>query len=282
MTCILLLLTGCFSVPVFAATDAPPPPFARPDNTSQEPAKNPSPPPQTSNPKEEPIAVYNIPPQAGTDHAAITQDLQPIPLTIPDIPVMEVSAMNAPAPVVTTETSVIETTPVTGTPDENTIAYPDMAESNGEYNLGAGDKVKITIFGEPDLSGDFKLGGDGTISMPLIGVVSLNGLGLRQAEALIETRLKDGYLKNPSVAVEVIESRPFYILGEVRRPGSYNYINGMTALEAVAISGGFTYRANRKKIDILRRGTVNAEPQSFEPETFIRAGDILFVRERFF
>ncbi|MCI5059969.1 MAG: polysaccharide export protein [Alphaproteobacteria bacterium] len=150
------------------------------------------------------------------------------------------------------------------------------------YRLGPDDKIDINVFGEKDLSGDFKLGGDGSISMPLIGVVLLNNLTLREAENLIEAKFKGGYLKDPSVSIEVLESRPFYILGEVRRPGSYNYINGMSALEAIAISGGFTYRANRKKIDILRRGHVPTEPQPFTPDTTIQAGDIIFVRERFF
>lgn len=151
-----------------------------------------------------------------------------------------------------------------------------------EYILGAEDKIKITVFGEKDLSGDYKLGGDGTIAIPLIGVINLQNLSLRQAERQIEEKLKDGYLKNPSVSIEVAESRPFYIMGEVRRPGSYNYINGMSVLQAVAISGGYTYRANQKTVDILRGNATPQEPKPYPPEAAVRAGDIIFVRERFF
>lgn len=150
------------------------------------------------------------------------------------------------------------------------------------YELGAGDKIKITVFGEKDLSGDFKVGGDGKIAMPLIGVVDVNNLDIREAEKHIELKLQDGYLKNPSVTIEVMESRPFYILGEVRRPGSYNYINGMSVLQAIAISGGFTYRANRKKVDILRGNAAPSEPVPVPPEANVKPGDIIFVRERFF
>lgn len=153
---------------------------------------------------------------------------------------------------------------------------------DSEYILGSEDKIKITVFGEKDLSGDYKLGGDGAIAMPLIGVINLQGLSLRQAESEIETKLQDGYLKTPSVSIEVAESRPFYIMGEVRRPGSYNYINGMSVLQAVAISGGFTYRANQKTVDILRGNATPQEPKPYPPESAVRAGDIIFVRERFF
>lgn len=151
-----------------------------------------------------------------------------------------------------------------------------------DYILGAEDKIKITVFGEQDLSGSFKIGGDGNISMPLVGIVQLQNLTLRQAEDLIEEKLRDGYLKNPSISIEVAESRPFYILGEVRRPGSYNYINGMSVLQAIAISGGFTYRANRKSVDILRGQAAPSKPLSVLPEMPVQAGDIIFVRERFF
>lgn len=159
---------------------------------------------------------------------------------------------------------------------------PQQDIQEGGYALGAGDKVKVTVFGEKDLSGDFKIGSDGTIAMPLIGIVDVNNLDIRLAEKRIEQKLQNGYLKNPSVTIEVLESRPFYILGEVRRPGSYNYISGMSVLQAIAISGGFTYRANRKEVDILRGNAAPTKPVSATPHSDVKPGDIIFVRERFF
>ncbi len=182
-----------------------------------------------------------------------------------------------PRPQETPETIVLEkmepALPVDMTP---------IAASDGEYILGSDDKVKITVFGEKDLSGDYKIGGDGAVSMPLIGTVMIGQLSLRQAEHAIEQKLRDGYLKDPSVSIEVQESRPFYIMGEVRRPGSYNYVNGMNILQAVAISGGFTYRANQKEIDVIRGQTDTSDPMEMSPDDAVQAGDIIYVRERFF
>jgi len=158
-----------------------------------------------------------------------------------------------------------------------------MAVDNfNEYILGPEDRIKITVFGEEELSSDYRVGSDGTIAFPLIGDVKVEGLTLRQTEEAIRERLKQGFLKKPSVSIEVSESRPFYILGEVRRPGSYNYIAGMNVLQAVTISGGFTYRANRKAVEILRGSQAPAEPMTASTGETVKPGDIIFIRERFF
>ncbi len=159
---------------------------------------------------------------------------------------------------------------------------PEQITSTDQYKLGAEDKITITVFGEKDLSGDFKIADDGTISMPLIGTVSLQGLTLRDAEEKIKTQLRQGYLKKPDVSIEVLAARPFYIMGEVRRPGSYNYVSGMNVIQAVAISGGFTYRANKKYVEVLRGNPIPNEPIQIDPNAIVKAGDIIFVRERFF
>lgn len=155
-------------------------------------------------------------------------------------------------------------------------------EKFDEYVLGPEDRLKITVFGETELSGDYRVGSDGTIAFPLVGDVVVEGLTLRQAEESIKEKLRQGYLKKPSVSIEVSESRPFYILGEVRRPGSYNYIAGMSVLQAVAISGGFTYRANRKNVEILRGNQAPAEPMNATTHAKVKPGDIIFIQERFF
>lgn len=158
-----------------------------------------------------------------------------------------------------------------------------MAVDNfNEYTIGPEDRLKITVFGEQELSADYRVGSDGTIAFPLIGDVNVEGLTIRQTEEAIRERLKQGFLKKPSVSIEIAESRPFYILGEVRRPGSYNYIAGMNVLQAVAISGGFTYRANRKTIEILRGAKAPSEPLETTTTETVKPGDIIFIRERFF
>ena len=162
------------------------------------------------------------------------------------------------------------------------IVEQGKVETFDEYVLGPEDRLKITVFGEGELSGDYRVGSDGTIAFPLVGDVIVEGLTLRLAEEVIKEKLRQGYLKKPSVSIEVSESRPFYILGEVRRPGSYNYIAGMSVLQAVAISGGFTYRANRKNVEILRGNNAPAEPMNATTHAKVKPGDIIFIQERFF
>ena len=155
-------------------------------------------------------------------------------------------------------------------------------QDNTAYALGPDDKIKIKVYGEKDISGKFKITSDGSISVPLIGVVNLLDKSPRDAEIIIADKLRDGYLKNPSVSVEVVESRPFYIMGEVRAPGSYSYVNGTNILQAVAIGGGFTYRANRKSIEVTRGNKKPSDPVKMLPKESIKPGDIIYVKERFF
>lgn len=151
------------------------------------------------------------------------------------------------------------------------------------YHLGADDEIKIIIFGEDDLSGDYKVSGDGSVSMPLIGEVPVNGLSLAETEDLIEAKLADGYLLEPSVSVAVSKYRPFYILGEVREPGSYSYVSNMTALNAIALAGGFTYRANSKSVQIMRGGQAEGSAyEEFPVEAKVMPGDVIMIKERFF
>lgn len=179
------------------------------------------------------------------------------------------------------QNTTLSADPLTVPDTEIQVLEKDVMTETLPYIIGAGDTLKITVFGEKDLSDNYKVGKDGTISMPLIGAIALDQHNLRSAETVIADALRNGFLKDPSVSIEVKESRPFFILGEVRRPGSYNYVGGMSILQAIAISGGFTYRANRNTVDILR-GSTPAEPVSYDVEESVQAGDIIFVRERFF
>ncbi len=149
------------------------------------------------------------------------------------------------------------------------------------YRLGSGDRVRVTVFRHEDLSGEFALDGAGNFAMPLLGEVQAFGLNTRELEQRIAQKLQEGYIIDPQVGVEVMNYRPFYILGEVKTPGSYQYVNGMTVLNAVALAGGFTYRARQNDF-LLQRGGSNTAGSEVGIETPILPGDIITVKERFF
>src|ERR1041385_2090741 len=127
------------------------------------------------------------------------------------------------------------------------------------YQLGTGDKVRVIVFGEEDLGGEFQVDGNGRISLPLIGQVQASGRTAAALEADITDQLQNGYLQSPRVSVEITTYRPFYIIGEVTRPGEYPYVNGMSALNAIALAGGFTTRAEESTIYIRRNGSPREE-----------------------
>lgn len=166
-----------------------------------------------------------------------------------------------------------------------TAAIPGARAGDArDYRLGAGDAVKLTVFGEADLSGTFTVDGTGRLSLPLVGEVRVDALTLPEAEAAVIARLADGYLKQPRVALEVVNYRPFYILGEVRQPGSYAYAAGMTVMKAVALAGGFTYRADEDDVEITptaRDGT-RGESRAAGPQALVMPGDTIVIGERFF
>lgn len=155
------------------------------------------------------------------------------------------------------------------------------AEETG-YKLGSGDRVRVTVFGHEDLSGEFEVDGVGRLSLPLIQEVAAIGLSLRQLEGAITDALKPDYLKNPRVSVEVLNYRPFYILGEVNHPGSYPFVNGMTVLNAVALAGGYTYRARESKVVVIRTTDAERTRHPAGPDTTVLPGDVIEVPERFF
>jgi len=152
-----------------------------------------------------------------------------------------------------------------------------------EYRLGAGDRVRINVFGQPDLTGTFVVDGAGNLAFPLIGSIHAGGMTASELQQALYSRLSPNYIKQPSIAVEVQNYRPFYILGEVRSPGSYPYVSGMTALQAVAIAGGFTYRAREGRFEVTRTGPAGVkEHLDVTPDTTIRPGDVITVNERYF
>lgn len=161
------------------------------------------------------------------------------------------------------------------------LTLPTPIAAQDDYHLGTGDRVRVQVFGEDDLSGEFKVGDTGKIAMPLIGEVSAAGLTASQLEAAVIEMLRPDYLISPSVAVEVMNYRPFFIMGEVRSPGSYPYVNGISVLEAVALAGGFTYRARQNEVYITRGSSDDSEAL-FPVDSQVLPGDVIRVRERFF
>jgi polysaccharide biosynthesis/export protein VpsN len=158
-----------------------------------------------------------------------------------------------------------------------------LAAADSDYLLGSGDKVKITVFGEPDLTGPYEIDGSGVVAFPLVGQVHAAGGTARDLEKRVAKKLSEGYLKNPTVNVEVLSYRPFFILGEVKHPGSYPYKNGLNVLNAVAMAGGYTYRAKSSVWMVTRAGDKNLQDHEITNGDFtVRPGDTIVVPERFF
>jgi protein involved in polysaccharide export with SLBB domain len=170
---------------------------------------------------------------------------------------------------------------VPGNPSKEQAAHV-QAELANSYTLGPGDRVRVTVFGHEDLSGEFEVDGSGMISPPLVRDIKAQGLTVRQVEKIIADRLSPDYLKNPSVSVEVMNYRPFYIFGEVNAPGSYPYVNGMTVVNAVAMAGGYTYRARTGSARLTRATDTSRTPETVDRDTPVLPGDVIEVPERYF
>ena len=155
------------------------------------------------------------------------------------------------------------------------------AEDKG-YTLGAGDKIRITVYNEADLSGEFEVSGQGLVSVPLLGQVQVMGKTTGEVQAILTQKYGKDYLVNPSVSIEVLNYRPFFIIGEVNRPGSYPYVNGMTVINAVALAGGYTPRANHEGIKIKHSNESTQQEQDGKEDTVVMPGDVIEIAERFF
>jgi polysaccharide export outer membrane protein len=171
----------------------------------------------------------------------------------------------------------------------NTAADTSAAQSansatktDQSYQLGAGDKVRLSVFGETDLGGEFEIDGSGDVRLPLIGQVKAAGLTVHAFEEKIVKLLEDGYLRDPRVSVEVVNYRPFYIIGEVNKPGQYPYVDGMNALNAVALAGGYTSKADKSEVYLQRSGKNGEQEYPSDETTKVQPGDVIRIPERFF
>lgn len=159
---------------------------------------------------------------------------------------------------------------------------PFVASTEGPYYLNAGDRLRVLVFGQENLSNLYTVDAQGAIAMPLIGSVQAAGLTTTELAAMIAKRLRQGYLRDPDVSVEVDQYRPFFILGEVTNPGQFAFVNGLTAQTAVAIAGGFTPRAERSGVEITRRIGNKTVSARLPLSTPIRPGDAITLEERWF
>ena len=148
--------------------------------------------------------------------------------------------------------------------------------------LGPGDKARIIVYGEPQLSGEFTVNDKGLISFPLLGDVEASGQTIDQFKSMIEEALEESYFQDPRVAAEIISHRPFYIMGEVNIPGEYAFRPGLTVVKAVATAGGFTYRANKTVVLVQRAGETEPTRVRLNDTLMMLPGDLIRIQERYF
>lgn len=161
------------------------------------------------------------------------------------------------------------------------LSFGSFASDSQNYLLGAGDKIEIKVFGQPDLDVTSLLGNSGEINYPFLGKVKLVGLSVSQVEQTIISGLQPDYLVNPNVYAQVVEYRPFYIHGEVKKPGGYPYQPAMTVNQAIALAGGLTERASVDKIFIFKEQT-KQQQQKGSLNSQIAAGDTIKIEQRLF
>jgi polysaccharide export outer membrane protein len=160
--------------------------------------------------------------------------------------------------------------------------YASASPYTPSYTLDAGDKLRITVFGQDGLTNSYTVDAGGNINVPLIGTLPVRGVTTQQLSSLITARLKQGYVREPHVSVEIEAYRPFFILGEVNNPGQYPYVANMTAEAAIAIAGGFSPRASKSKVE-LTRNSPSQQIHGEVPLTYpLKPGDTIVVKERWF
>jgi polysaccharide export outer membrane protein len=185
-----------------------------------------------------------------------------------------------------------DNTPIVAADDGDALQYaggtgiPGAAGGSvdsGSYRLNPGDKMRIIVYGQNHLTGDYSLDNAGMLSFPLAGQIKAAGMTPGELERSIKSKLDPDYIRGASVSVEVASKRPFYIIGEVRNPGSYPYVSGISVFNAVALAGGYTYRARENSFYIKRTDNNGKIVRVLaDSNSVIRPGDTIQVRERYF
>lgn len=159
---------------------------------------------------------------------------------------------------------------------------PSVSEAP-DYQLGAGDRLRLIFYGEDKLNGEYQIASDGGLALPLVGTINVGGKSLTQLqESVRDAYARGGYLLNPKVAAEILQYRPFFVLGEVNAPGQYPFIPGMTVSQAIATAKGYTYRAQQNTAMITRWGGLAETPYKLAPGAAVKPGDTIRVPERHF
>jgi polysaccharide export outer membrane protein len=195
-------------------------------------------------------------------------------------------AMLRPAPVRGTQPVVVAQAGIVAQPLGEPQAIMPQAVAMGPeesgYALDSGDKLRVVVFGQDGLSASYSVDTSGSITMPLIGAVRARGRTPAQLQAAVAAKLREGYVREPHVAVEVETYRPFFILGEVTLPGQYPYVANMTVETAVAIAGGYTPRAYKQRIELSRQVNGLTEKRVVSPNYPVTPGDTIKIAERWF
>lgn len=160
-------------------------------------------------------------------------------------------------------------------------AFAEGPNVSQHYRLATGDRISITVFGEPELSMQVQLSDNKTLNYPFLGNLTVHGHSPKELETKIADGLRGDYLLDPIVQVQIMDYRPFYIHGEVKKPGSYSFQPGMTVIQAVAMAGGFTSRAEKDDISIFRANAEEEETDIPLHQSFL-PGDTLTIGRRFF
>lgn len=164
-----------------------------------------------------------------------------------------------------------------------TLGGSARAEGNAQYRLSSGDVISINVFGEEGLTfPEIRLTDAGTFSYPFIGEVQANGKTASEIEALIIEKLKGDYLVDPRVSVSVLKYRQFFISGEVKSPGGYPYLPGLTLRSAAALAGGFTERASMNRITVIHEQDPGHKPVPASLDTPVNPGDTITIDQGFF
>ena len=166
------------------------------------------------------------------------------------------------------------------TPEEEQALVRSAATTSPQ--LQPGDKIKVTVFGEDRLSGEYEIDAAGFVSLPLAGTIKATGLSKQEMEQALAKKFNSEYLRNPKVTVDVSSFRPFYILGEVAKPGEYPFKNGLNVMSAIALAGGATYRAKQSAIQIQHVGEAGFKEYPMSPTIPVLPGDLIRVPQRYF
>jgi protein involved in polysaccharide export with SLBB domain len=186
---------------------------------------------------------------------------------LPIPPNREVTAFNQPPP-------------TNGPPNQT---QGDCKAGQGNYRLGTGDKIRVVVLQDTEFSGDYEVNATGGISARMLGPIEIAGKTLAEVEEMLRDRYKEGgYLVQPRLSVELVTTRPWYIVGEVSRVGQFPYVNCLHVIQAIAIAGGFTRRASKSHITIKRFFSKSSEEEYVTEDTLVEPGDVLRVGERYF